>query len=172
MNFGSYVCSNITHIPLIASIFWNVADEVFPEVAGPSEPLRKKYICHLHRLVKSYIAPVLNYPSDSVCRATFRISDSLLKADDAFRTRWEILPKALSANQTFFLENWLTFRTDSRGRRHVRDDLIQIGTITHQAFTRPPFSTCFAKLHVQQSMDRVLRPPAGHTCASECTKEG
>src|SRR5690606_33254431 len=76
-NHGRYACSNITHIPLIASVFWSGVDDVYPSISLPSEQLRGRYAAQLERLTEQYIVPVLGYPAQSVCRETYRICGSL-----------------------------------------------------------------------------------------------
>lgn len=144
--YGSYVCSNITHVPLIASVFWSGVEDVFPHPVRQSAEEGGPYRAHLRHLGESYISPVLGHPADSICTETFRIRDSLLRGEKAYKTRWDELPRALDSRHTDFLDSWLRFRIDEAGVRHVCDDLIQIGRVTDSILGRMPFAECYANL--------------------------
>ncbi|MGV3483490.1 MAG: hypothetical protein ACO1RT_03620 [Planctomycetaceae bacterium] len=161
INFGSYVCTNITHVPLIASFFWNSCDDVYPDQTQSCLAAPLAYRSILVQLVDDYIVPVLGCHADDVCAATYRILGSLECIDSDFATRTDALPKSNSSVHNDFMVSWLRTRTDERGRKHVRDDLIQIGVLTQSFFEREPAATAFKKLR----FDPSISSPQGEVAA-------
>ncbi len=133
VNFGPYLATNVSHLPIIVDMFTWLCHDVYPAFETQDSAIRKQYLGALECLTKEYLVPVLGYDPKAVCSRSFTVRGSLAKPSAGFSTEWETIPKSTTFLCNLFVKEWLTMKPDANGRMQVQDDLIQIGKVDYRA---------------------------------------
>jgi hypothetical protein len=145
-NYGPHVCTSITHLPLIAGLFDMHVNDGYPSPQGRGGGCPPEYVPALTRLRDAYIRPVLGLPAETLCGRTARLCGSMETAE-GFATLWRAVPKHPDPAYTSLFESTVRFREDERGRKHICDDLVQIGRVDTRVFDVFVRSGLTEKLH-------------------------
>lgn len=127
INYGPFIATSISHVPLIIGAVHNFTRDLFPDYVTQNMALRKKYLPVLDQLVKVYLVNVLGYDSKLVCRRSFRIKGSMKNPSSGFNTDWETLSKSPVMACNLFVKEWMDVSRGDDGKLRIKDDLIQIG---------------------------------------------
>lgn len=134
-NWGGFVATSVSHVPLIISLFEENMIDVYPRLDGESLQMPPLYQDAYRLLVEEYISPVLGHAPDSVVLDKLRIQGSLAENNHGFETRWRVLPKSGSQERDKKIATLLGVKSTDRFMR-VENDVIQIGLCEGQVLTR------------------------------------